>query len=105
MIYKLTTPATVGDLANSISVDMLELKSLSLTFDPLRPVLSIVLIHPASGWEHVVTYTDSSAVQFWAQTLAAQFDEIANAAIQKLVADGKLPPGTADSAVLRGVSM
>src|SRR5689334_14351645 len=99
MKYTLTTPVTIGDLANLITVDELELKSISLTFDPLQPVLSIVLVHPTSGWQHVVTYTDSSAVQFWAQALASQFDAIAAAAIQKLVDDGKLPAGAADNPI------
>lgn len=96
MAYKFEQPIRVGDLDNSILVDALEIQSVSLTFDPQLPVLSIVLVHKPSGWQHVVTYTDSSAVEFWARTFESQFDYICQCVIQKLVTDSKLPTGTLD---------
>ncbi len=94
MKYKLKNPATIGDLANPVLIEELELFSMSMTFDPEEPVLSVVLIHRTSGWKHVVTYTDPTAVEFWAHLYEAEFDFLRRAVLQKLVADGKLPPGT-----------
>ena len=94
MKYVLAKPISMGDLANSFVVDELELRSLSLTFDPENPVLSAVLEHKATGWQHVVTYFDSTAAEFWARTAEPQFDAIARALLEKLATDGKLPPGT-----------
>lgn len=94
MKYRLHVPVTIGDLLNPITIDELEFHSLSLTFDPEGPVLSAVLEHKVSGWKHAVTYTDSSAVEFWARTVEAPMDAIVKAAIEKLVADNKLPAGS-----------
>ena len=94
MKYKLNTPATVGDLTNPLTIDEFELHSISMTFDPQNPVLSVVLEHKASGWKHVVTYTDSTAVEFWARAYNDEFDFLHGAVLKKLIADGKLPLGT-----------
>lgn len=94
MKYKLRVPVTIGDLLNPITIDEFEFHSISLTFDPERPVLSMVLEHKASGWKHAVTYVDSSAAEFWARTMEAPIDAIVKAAIEKLVADNKLPAGS-----------
>jgi len=94
MKYKLSTPVSVGDLTQRIEVDELEIESLSLIFDPQRPVLSIVLLHRPSGWQHNVVYRDSSAVEFWARVYEAEFDFLHKAVLQKIIADKKLPEGT-----------
>ncbi len=93
MNYKFAQPVTIGDLANPVTVQELTLHSVSLTLDPERPVLSVVLEHKDSGWKHVVTYTDSTAVEFWARAQEAHFDAICEALLAKLAGDGKLPPG------------
>lgn len=94
MKYVLTPSITVGDFSNQTVIDELEIQSASLCFDPQVPTLSVVLLHKPSGFQHVVTYRDSSAVEFWAKTFAGQFDFLAQALLQKLAADSKLPAGT-----------
>lgn len=93
MKYKLSPPMFVGDLANRIEIDELEIKSMSMTFDPQDPVLSIVFLHKPTGWQHNIVYVDSSAVEFWARTLEPEFDFLLAAVLKKMVTDQKLPPG------------
>lgn len=94
MKYKLHQTMRVGDFTNWVDVDEMEVKSVSVTFDPQRPVLSVVLIHQASGWQHNVVYTDSTAVEFWARTMEQQLDAVCRALVEKLARDAKLPAGT-----------
>jgi len=101
MKHTLGSPITVGDFSNRVVVDELDIQSISLTLDPQNPVLSVVLVHKASGWQHVVTYTDSSAVEFWARAMEREFDAIADAMLKRLVADGKLPAGRATALAQR----
>lgn len=103
MKYKFTSPIRIGDLANSILVDELEVESISLIFDPQRPVLSIVLIHKQSGWTHNVVYTDSTAVEFWARLCEQSFDSICNELLKKLMSDKNLPTGSIELPVLTPV--
>lgn len=72
--HKLTTPIRVGDLANGITVDALDLVSISINFQPLldtpkgspshikylrdRVIVSCMLHHAASGWIHTVTLSE-----------------------------------------------
>jgi hypothetical protein len=96
-VYKLAMPMTVGDLANRISIDQLELVSISLNFEPFYTgqatpiaILSIVLLHRASGWKETITYQDGSALAFW----TAHAPVLEAAILAKLMADAKLPAGT-----------
>ncbi len=98
MIYTLTNPASVGDLENPITIDKLELACVSLNFEPERSskgmaVLSIVLVHRASGYKHTVVYQDASALAFWT-ALDTAGSVVTKAVFAKLAADAKLPPGT-----------
>lgn len=91
LTYTLATPVSVGDFHNPVSVDKLQLYSLSLTAGDAKPTLSIVLFHPASGYQINVVYTDATVMTFWNALNAT--NAVVQAAFQKLVADGKLPAG------------
>jgi hypothetical protein len=98
MIYTLTNPVTVGDLTNPIVIDKLQLASISLNFAPSytsqgKAVLSIVLIHVASGYTINIVYSDSTALGFWT-ALDTIGSVVTKAVFAKLTADGKLPAGT-----------
>jgi len=98
MKLKLNSPVEVGDLVNPVSVDELEIIAISLNFDPYyaedkqkpRAILSIVLLHRASGYKQPITYEDASALEFCNQVK----DSLKTAVWQKLSADKKLPNGT-----------
>ena len=105
--YKLKTPMTIGTLKNQIVVDELVIVSCSMTFHRDEPVVSMVFLHPGSGWKHNVCYAawngksatpdkdeqqkvvDASA-KLWAHEaeLRTVMDEI----VQLMVANGDLPP-------------
>ncbi len=99
--FKLTTPMIVGDLANRITIDQLQVTAISFQFDPSltgaavpQMIVSIVLKHPASGWSHNVVYkgdVDGAAALAWFNSAFAQ--QLVTAVLNKLIADGKLPPG------------
>ncbi len=96
MIYTLTMPVTVGELTNPITINQLELASVSLNFEPERSskgtaILSIVLVHRASGYKVNVVYSDATALAFWMSLDAGA--SVTRALFQKLAADGKLPAG------------
>jgi hypothetical protein len=98
MIYTLTNPITVGDLTNPITVDKLELASISLNFEPIysdtgKAILSIVLVHRASGYKVNIVYNDATALNFW-NALNTASSVVTKAAFTKMTADGKLPAGT-----------
>lgn len=72
--HKFATPIRVGDLANGITVDALELVGISINFQPVvdtdipgamkgrvlknRVIVSCVLHHAASGWTHTITLSE-----------------------------------------------
>lgn len=94
-IYTLTTPITVGDFSNSITIKSLKLTSISLNFEDAyskqgTAILSICLVDPDTGYPVNVVYQDPSALTT-AQTIEGQIGE---ELFQKMIADSKLPPGT-----------
>ena len=98
MIYTLTNPMTVGDFANPILIDKLELASVSLNFEPFysdkgTAMFSIVLVHRASGYKVNVVYSDATALSFWTNLNTAG-SVVTKSVFTKLTADGKLPAGT-----------
>lgn len=98
MEYTLTNPVTVGDLSNPITVDKLEVASFSMNFEPTlsdngTAVLSVVLVHRASGYTMNIVYRDASALSFWQNHSATLETDI----FAKLVADSKLPAGTVNT--------
>lgn len=98
MIYTLTNPITVGDLTNPLLVDKLELSAISLNFEPERTItgtaiLSIVMVHRASGYKVNIVYSDATALAFWTALNTAN-SLVTKAVFAKLTADGKLPAGT-----------
>lgn len=93
--FTLTTPLLVGDLVNRVTVNSLQITSLWYSSTPdLAPSgtgeLEITLTDPISGWQTKVSYQDASVLSMW-QMIG---DNVAQALFAKLIADGKLPPGT-----------
>lgn len=104
-VFTLTTPVTVGDLSNPRIVTALAITSIWFTTTPdLAPggtgELDITLTETTNGWQETITYRDASVLAFFGQpapTLpsgATYEDVMAGAVFSKLIADGKLPPGT-----------
>ncbi|HEV1992515.1 MAG TPA: hypothetical protein VGR34_06590 [Candidatus Dormibacteraeota bacterium] len=94
MIYTLATPVNVGDFNKPLLIDKLELSAVSINLDiadPAKAVLSIVLIHRASGWKLTIIYEDATSRSFWNSLNTA--NAVTQAAFTKMVADGKLPAG------------
>lgn len=95
MIYKLATPVHVGDLNSPLQVDALEISALSFNLDVEHKdhaILSVVLIHRASGWKHTVTYQDGTALAFWNALNGG--NAVSSVVFAKLTADKKLPEGS-----------
>ncbi len=92
VIHTLSAPVTVGDFGHPISIDKLELFSISLTMASVTPTLSIVLFHRASGYQINIIYQDATVSPFWVGVNAA--NTLEKAIFQKLTSDGKLPTGT-----------
>lgn len=88
--HKLNTPIRVGDLTNGITVDALELVSVSINFQHppagtefwngpgstikvkgQGAIVSRMLRHPKSGWIHTVTLTGADGDAKWAAIKAA----------------------------------
>lgn len=95
LLYTLNPPITVGDFANSITVNSLKLVSISINYEDVytkngTAILSICLADPTTGYPMNIVYQDASALQM-AQTIEAQ---IGAELFQKLIADSKLPAGT-----------
>jgi hypothetical protein len=93
--YTLTTPITVGTMAQPVTISSLQLTTLAYTSTPALAqigtgVLSVTLTDPTTGAQETVTYKDASVIAMW-QTIG---DTIAQAVFAKLIADAKLPAGT-----------
>lgn len=72
--HRFATPIRVGDIKNGITVDALDLVSISVNFKPVletpkgqsahikywrdQVIVSCVLHHAASGWTHTVTLSE-----------------------------------------------
>jgi len=85
-------------LTNPITVNALELSAVSLNFEPERSsngvaILSIVLVHRASGYKFNIVYNDATALAFWTALNTAS-SVVTKAVFAKLTADGKVPAGT-----------
>lgn len=97
MIYTLNTPVMVGDLANPITIDAVELASVSFNFEPAysdagTAIVSVVLVHRASGYKYNVVFNDAASLTQW-----ANFDGVNNAITKaifnRLKIAGKIPAG------------
>ena len=101
--YKLKKPMTVGDMKNQIMVDELVVKSLSISFLAKEPVVSVVFLHPASGWQHNVCYGAWNTAEevkdqvheasdiVWTQ-VDAELKKVIDALVQLMIAHGHVPP-------------
>jgi hypothetical protein len=105
VLFTLTTPVNVGTLTTPVVVSSLKVTAVWFSTTPqLAPIgaaeLDITLTDPASGWQETVVYNDASVMTFFATpapvppTGATYEDVMATAVVSKLIADGKLPPGT-----------
>jgi len=87
----------VGELGRQIALDELELACLSFNFEPERSdrqvaILSIVLVHRASGYKVSIKYDDTAdALEFWREINAGE--ALTRRVLRKLQEDGKLPVG------------
>jgi hypothetical protein len=93
--FTLTTPFQTGSFEAPITVTSLQITEVYYSSTPaLAPIgtgtLNITLTDPATGWQYQAKYQDASVLTLW-QTIA---DPIAQSIFAKLIADGKLPPGT-----------
>jgi hypothetical protein len=100
MQYVPDKPITVGDIAHQITIDCLQVVSLSFNWEPYyakdgNAILSVRLKHPSSGYTVTVTYEDAAAFDFWKDKDAAAL--LRNDVLAKLMADGKLPPGALET--------
>jgi len=102
--FTLTTPVNVGTLIAPVVVSSLQITGVWFSTTPqLAPLgaaeLEITLTDPVSGWQETVIYNDTSVVAFFATaaptppTGATYQDVMATAVLDKLIQDGKLPPG------------
>ena len=99
MKFQLNDALSIGRFPDFIRVDELEICAVSFNFEPERSrhpeqphaILSILLVHPATGWKHNVVYQDADALAFW-QRLDVTAD-VSRALLEKLVADRQMPPG------------
>jgi hypothetical protein len=96
-IYRFKNPVRVGDLSQSIEVQELQLASVSVNFQNHyakngTAILSVVLEDLASGHKLNVVYNDADALALW-QELDTIDGRITLVILNKLQADGKLPPG------------
>lgn len=110
--HKLNTPLRVGGLKDGITVDKLDLVSISINFQPVletakdqpahikqwkdRVIVSCMLHHAKSGWMHTVTLADTSqtgaeAKAMWAD-LKSKFPELEKEVLALL--QPHLPEGT-----------
>jgi hypothetical protein len=104
-IYTLTTPVTLGGLGSPVTVAALAITSVWFTTTPaLAQIgtgeLDITLTETTNGWQEVVNYRNASVLTFFAQVAPAPpagatvEDVMCGLLFTKLIADGKLPPGT-----------
>jgi hypothetical protein len=108
--FHLATPVNVGTLTAPVVVSSLNITALMYTTTPaLAPLgaaqLSVTVTDPVSGWQETVSYQDASVLAFFSQlaptTLPAGTtldDVMCQLTFAKLIADGKLPPGTVTTA-------
>ena len=103
--FALATPVNLGTLTAPVNVASLRVTSVRFSTTPaLAPLgtaeLSITLTDTASGWQETIEYRDASVLAFFAQSApapeagASVEDVMAKLIFSKLIADGKLPPGT-----------
>jgi hypothetical protein len=104
-IFTLTTPANVGTLGSPVVVSALAVTSVFFTSTPaMAPLgtgqLNVTLTETTSGWQETIRYQDATVIAFFGQAAptpaaGATYQDVMSAAVfSKLIADGKLPPGT-----------
>jgi hypothetical protein len=94
------TPQQFGDLSNRITVDAMQVASVSFNFEPHYRknddiIVSIRLIHPESYYTENIIYRDQEGIDFWEiiRTGDHSIECVETKILKKLLADGKLPSG------------
>jgi hypothetical protein len=108
--YELTAPFSTGTMQNPVTINSLQVTSVSWSSTPaLAPLgaqeLDITLTDPVSGWQETITYQDTTVGPFWSAALVPQdtlADTVAYAVLTKLQADGKIPTGTISTGSTNG---
>jgi hypothetical protein len=102
VIFTLDTPTTVGTLANQITVSALGMTAIRVSSTPaLAPMgsgeMEIILTETTNGWQTAISYQDASVFDLLEASIdagASMGSTLASTIFAKLVADGKLPPGS-----------
>jgi len=112
-IYTFTNPLTMGGMSAPLTVKSLQITGFACGAFPGAAkvaALSITLTDPGSGFQTVVLYQDSTVPAFWNAITSTPDsgdtlqDTITKAIFAKLMADGRVPPGTLSAqAVSTGV--
>jgi len=89
-----SSPVAVGDLANRVTLNSLQLKSVAFNLAGPKGhpnvLVSVTLTDPATGYDaHFVYEDDADTPALWNQAAG----EWVGALLQRLIKDGKLPPG------------
>ena len=78
MRYVFQQPVKMGDLQNQISIDSLELASVSFNFEPFhkdagKAIVSVVLVHRSSGYKANIVIPDAAGLALWNQVRVSNF--------------------------------
>jgi len=90
-----SSPVVVGDLSNRITLNSLQVKSVSFNLAGPKGapnvLASVTLTDPATGYDAHFVYEDADVTPtLWNQISGGAW---IRALLQRLVKDGKLPPG------------
>lgn len=91
--FTLTNPVRVGDLETGIIIDRINLVAISFNFQGSNAIMSFVFEH-ASGWTYTITLRDAEGIAGLA-ALRGTYPNLERDMLNYLIAQGKLPPGTA----------
>ena len=88
----LSEPIEMGDLANRITVQHLEIVAIAINLQAIHvaqgnAALSLILEDPDTGWKTTITYRDASALAFWGALDESVTLALLQAVWDKLAAD------------------
>jgi hypothetical protein len=95
MKFVLDPPVSVGTLSQQITLTELHLTSVAFNFEDHyalnnQAILSVCLVDKNTGYPVNIGYQDGSALALW-RTLESELTALL---LNKMVADGRLPPGS-----------
>jgi hypothetical protein len=111
MKYIFDTPEKIGNITNRITVEAMELASVSFNFEPYymkngEALVSIVLVHRASDYKENIVYSGAEGLAFWELMKSADHSkECMETKIIKILAqDKKIPPGRIESNIAQDIT-